>query len=246
MSLQNFNDHLDLRWRWRWKPGLVCVLPPCPARRASFAAHPRDGRIPSYNVCDDVNIKKTSPLSIFAMMVMTMMTMMPILIKKITSPPPAPCLQLQEMQWSDWSSASAPRWQSGTGLDENTTIFVEKENYEIFTFVCTFLFRFSSSLRLLNRVRYCSTCFSVFHQQVKRYFSWTYSPDNPDLWVLHELSGETSVILFCLIVIFKSASVSAILPISIVHVYIIRGTMLNEFKRGPPPDSPPMGVQDEK
>ena len=57
MSLQNFNDHLDLRWRWRWKPGLVCVLPPCPARRASFAAHPRDGRIPSYNVCDDVNIK---------------------------------------------------------------------------------------------------------------------------------------------------------------------------------------------
>ena len=120
------------------------------------------------------------------------------------------------------------------------------KNYKIFTFVCTFLFRFSSSLRLLNRVRYCSTCFSVFHQQVKRYFSWTYSPDNPDLWVLHELSGETSVILFCLIVIFKSASVSAILPISIVHVYIIRGTMLNEFKRGPPPDSPPMGVQDEK
>ena len=31
--------------------------------------------------------------------------------------------------------------------------------FDLFTFVCTFLFLFSSSLLLLNKVRYCSTCF---------------------------------------------------------------------------------------
>ena len=131
------------------------------------------------------------------MMVITVMTMMPILIKK------KPLLLLLHVcncrKCSDQIDLLLPHHVGNLAQVwmRSQQYLLRKKTIKKITFVCTFLFRFSSSLRLLNRVRYCSTCFSVFHQQVKSYFSWTYSPDNPDLWVLHELSGETSVILFC-------------------------------------------------